>query len=189
VVTGLMGVGKTTTAEALADRLGWPLRDSDADITTLFGCSGAELAARTSVDELHRIEEAMLLGPLATPEPLVIAAAGWVIEDPHCRAAMQRRAHTVVLRIDVDEMIDRAATGDHRRPINRDEYLAQAARRNPLFDQVAAAWFDVDRPTDDLVNDIVAQLGMTPGATEDGDAGPDLPPTPPFHEGRVSYLG
>ncbi|MDH3756118.1 MAG: shikimate kinase, partial [Acidimicrobiia bacterium] len=35
-----MGVGKSTTAAALAAELGWPVRDSDADIDTLVGVSG-----------------------------------------------------------------------------------------------------------------------------------------------------
>jgi shikimate kinase len=32
VLVGLMGTGKTTTGRILADRLGWPLRDSDPEI-------------------------------------------------------------------------------------------------------------------------------------------------------------
>ena len=160
VVTGAMGVGKTTTAEALARRLARPRRDSDDDIEALFGVSGAELAARVGVDELHRLESAVLLGALADERPSIIAAAGWVVEDPRCREALARRATAVVLDAPAEALAARISTGDHRRPMDRSELESLLARREPLFDAVADLRLDATSPTPDLVTAILDHLGQ-----------------------------
>ena len=56
VVTGLMGVGKSTVADAVAAALGRRHRDSDDDLHRLFTQTGAQLAADHGVEELHRLE-------------------------------------------------------------------------------------------------------------------------------------
>lgn len=154
-----MGVGKTTVARAVAEALDRPLRDSDADIETLFGRTGASLAARHGVDELHRVEAAVLLGALAAEQPAVIAAAGWTVEDQRCREAMSRRAAVVVLRLGVDELIDRIATGDHRRPMTHDELRDAARARAPLFRAVADLELDASADVDHLARTVVERLG------------------------------
>lgn len=160
VITGLMGVGKTTTASLVAKRLGWVLRDSDQDLQLLFGVSGVDIASSSGVDELHRLEEAVLLGALAAPTPTVIAAAGWVVESQWCRAAMAGRAIVVVLSTRATELAARAATGDHRRPVSIDEFETQWARRRPLFEDAADLTLDAGLSSTELVDavlDLVTQ--------------------------------
>jgi len=158
VLTGLMGVGKSTTAQVLAARLGWPERDSDRDIEGLFGATGAELAGSTSVDALHTVESAMLLGALASPEPTVISAAAWVVEDPLCVEALARRATVVVLSASVEDTVHRAAQGDHRRTLDTEAFAALAERREPLFEAVADLRLDATGPTEDLALAILGFL-------------------------------
>ncbi|MGH1488152.1 MAG: shikimate kinase [Acidimicrobiales bacterium] len=162
VLTGLMGVGKSTTADVVAAKLGRPHRDSDRDIEALFGITGAQLAAERGVDELHLMESAVLLGALAASEPMVISAAGWVVEDPNCVAAMARRSTVVVLDASVDEIVNRAATGDHRRPIAPQDVAAIADRRAHLFDRVAGLRLDATEPTEQLVAAIIRFLDEHP---------------------------
>jgi shikimate kinase len=155
VVVGMMGVGKTTTAELVAERLGRPVRDSDRDVERLTGLTGAELDAAGRVDDLHRLEEAVLLGALAVDEPTVIAAAGWVVESALCREVLARRARVVSLRLPVGRLEGRIAAGEHRRTISPDDLRAIDARRRTWFDAVADLTVDATRPPD-AIADLIA---------------------------------
>ncbi|NNE96948.1 MAG: AAA family ATPase [Acidimicrobiales bacterium] len=158
VITGLMGVGKTTTATAVAKRLSLPYRDSDDDIHRLLGRSGRQVAEQLGVDELHRLEAAVLLGALASPQQQVITAAASTVEDPLCRATMGHTAVTVVLTAPLDTVIERMRDGRHRRSIDRAELERIASRRDPLFNEVADMIVAVDRPADEVADDIVLFL-------------------------------
>ncbi len=166
-----MGVGKSTTATALAEALGWRLRDSDTDIERLLGLTGGTLASQLGVEELHRLESAVLLGALVDDGPSVIAAAASVVDDPLCRAALARRAVVVVLDATVDELMDRIPTGDHRRAMTREEVVALAAARGPRLAEIADLALNASRPTAELVSAIrdavrsQGSRGGNPGTT------------------------
>lgn len=164
-----MGVGKSTTAHLLAERLGWPMRDSDVDIERLFGVTGAAIATEHDVDELHRIEAAVLLGALASETPTVITAASSVIEDPRCREAMGRRSRVVVLDASDELLEQRRAAGDHRRGVDADAFRALVARRRPLYADAADLCLDASRSPSVLVDTIldVFETG-TPGSAGPG---------------------
>lgn len=154
VITGLMGVGKSTTANALSARLGCPWRDSDRDIRRLFATTGAELAAQKGVPELHRVEAAVLLGALAGPAPTIIAAAASVVDDVLCQQALKRRAYVVVLHAPIDDLIERLGAAGHRRAMDRSEFADLADRRAPLFAQVADLALDTTMGSRRLVERI-----------------------------------
>lgn len=157
-----MGIGKTTLADRLGDRLGVAVRDSDRDIEALTGRSGRSIAADEGVDDLHHLEAAVLLGALAGPEPMVVAAAGWVVEDPWCREALMRRSRVVVLDLPVDGIVARAASGDHRRPIDAEEMAAIGRRRRPLYRTVADLWLTAAGDPDRLATAVIEALGLEP---------------------------
>lgn len=148
VVLGPMGVGKSTTAQAVAAALGRSHRDSDQDLQQLFGRSGRDIAKEHGVDELHRLETAVLLGALAATEPLVISAAAFVVEDEACQIALSRCARVVVLHAPPEALLARMPAGDHRRTMSSIEVETLAERRAPLFAQVADLSIDATLATD-----------------------------------------
>ena len=154
VLLGLMGSGKTTVGAVLAERLGRPHRDSDADIEREHGRNGREIAASDGVDHLHALEARHLLAALADPRPAVISAAASVVEDPVCTAALERPdVHVVWLRGEPAVLAEQASTGGHRRDAG--DVATLAARRAPLFTRLADSTVVVDAMSAD---EIVATL-------------------------------
>lgn len=155
VITGLMGVGKSTTGRAVASTIGWPFADSDDDIELLLGISGRALAGEDGIAALHRIEAAVLLGALARPQPHVIGAAASVVEDAVVARALARLAFVVRLELSIDETLARQASGTHRRPMERQELVSLASRREPMFQAAEDLRLSAAEPADSLVDKIV----------------------------------
>jgi shikimate kinase len=157
VLVGLMGVGKSTLARALAARLGRAWRDSDEDIEVRTGRTGAALAGDpdVGVDGLHELEEAVLLDALAEPRPHVITAAGWAIESARCRDALRHCATVLWLDAPAAELRLRMATGDHRRPMTTEELAEVGARRTRLFASVADRRVDATRPPEAILAELL----------------------------------
>lgn len=144
VLVGLMGSGKTTVGAALAARLGWPLRDSDADLQAATGRSARELAAAEGIDRLHDREAAHMLEAIADTASSVIGSAAAVIDDPaiRCRLSDDPALLVAWLRIDPGTARSRMAGGDHHPRV--EDLAAQASRRDPWFRATADVEIDAD---------------------------------------------
>jgi shikimate kinase len=163
VIVGLMGIGKTTAADALAAKLGRPLSDSDREIEQLVGIDGRLVAADLGVPALHQLERAALIAALARPEPHIITAAASVVEDELIRSLLGN-ATVVHLDVDDDELAtvhQRQAEGDHRRAMPLEELRNLAARRAPLFARVADLRIDATSEPDTIVAAVLDHLGHT----------------------------
>ncbi len=136
-----MGSGKTTIGRRLAGELGWPHRDSDADIGALTERTARDIAAQDGIDALHALELRHLLDALGADEPSVISAAASTIDEPAGRAALEAPDVFVVwLRLDPAVAIQRVTRSDHRP--SPEALSVQAARRDPWFRAVADVEID-----------------------------------------------
>lgn len=148
-VVGLMGSGKTTVGSRLAAALGWPLRDSDADIETREGRTVRELREELGTDAMHRIEARQLLDALADPAPSVVCGAASIADDDACLAALRDPAVLVVF-LTVDPALGalRFRGGAHRPWYGDDpaRFLAeQAAVRYPRLRSLEPVEIATDR--------------------------------------------
>ncbi len=146
VVLGLMASGKTTVARGLAALLARPLSDSDAVLEAATGRTVRALRDERGVAALHALEAGHLLDALASPAPLVIAAAASAIDDDRCVAAL-RRADAILLRASPAVLAARFAREAHRPAYGDDPatfLAAQAARRLPRYALVDPLVVDVD---------------------------------------------
>ena len=165
VVTGLMGVGKTTVGRRLAAALGWAWRDSDVDIEAATGATVRQLRDREGTDAMHAREAAQLIDALTADGPNVVSAAASVVEDPAAREAMTAPGVIVVwLHASPTLLAERFDAADDHRPEYGDEPVAflaeQAARREPLLGALGAHVIDVDDLTpDEVVGRVLRTLG------------------------------
>jgi shikimate kinase len=167
VLVGLMGSGKTTVGHLLAERLGYRFLDNDAGIEAEYEATGAELAERLGVEQLHRIEAAQLARALESfgSEDVVIAAAASVVDDP---ASRSRLADPTVVWLDADPayLAGRLDGEGHRRSLGIDAVTAlagQADIRREHFAAVADLVVPVEgRSAHDIVEEIRRRLDPLP---------------------------
>ena len=162
-----MGSGKTTVGRVLAARLGWPLRDSDADIEAREGRTVRELGDEIGVDAMHDLEASHLLEALAAPDPAVVCTAASVIDDERCLAALRDGSLLLAwLTATPETAAARFDSAPHRPRFGADTeaFLArQAADRAPRFRSLGP----LEVATDDadptvLADTIIAALDARP---------------------------
>jgi shikimate kinase len=149
ILVGMMGAGKTTVGQMLAERLGWEYLDSDAQVVADTGRTVPELFA----------EEGEALGGT---EPVVVAAAGGVVLSASNRDLLMRSGVVVWLRAAPEVLARRVGTGAGRPLLDDDPAGTLTALyevRRPLYESVAAVTVDVDGLTPDQLVDRVLSEG------------------------------
>lgn len=123
-LTGFMGAGKTTVGSMLAERLGWPFVDLDAEIERAAGCSVRELFATRGEPAFRALEHHALAATL-TRDDLVVATGGGTLTFAANRELIGKRGWIVWLNVSFDTIRARiGALGKGDRPLFRDEQQA-----------------------------------------------------------------
>lgn len=137
VLTGAMGVGKTTIGVRLAKRLNVPFADSDAQLLDQQERTARQIAAENGVEHLHRLEHELASQAVLADLPQVFAAAASIADDPALLEEInQAGARLVYLEDDTPDLLLRSQTGSHRRPI--DARLARELTQTRRSNAVAA---------------------------------------------------
>lgn len=160
VLVGMMGVGKTTVARVVADRLGRRVFDSDAIIESRQGRTVREIFTDDGEEAFRALETEVLLEALASPEPVVVAGAGGVVLSATNREALKSSGARVVwLCADPATLVERVKSGGHR-PLLDDDPAGTLQRmfrdREALYREVADAIVLVDnRSVGDVVEAVL----------------------------------
>jgi len=96
VLIGYRCTGKTTLGRMLAEKLGWPLVDTDALIQERAGRSIREIVAAGGWPEFRRLEREVIAGA-AAGDRQVISAGGGAILDEANRKALRASGRVVLL--------------------------------------------------------------------------------------------
>lgn len=155
VLVGMMGAGKSTVGRVIAAQMRRPLYDSDDMIEVRTGRTVREIWVAEGETAYRVMETDVLLEALAGAEPSVIAAAGGVVLSAENRAALiSSDALVVWLLADIDLLVKRATSGEHR-PLLDDDPAATMRElyhdRASRYQEVADAIISVDRRS---VNDV-----------------------------------
>jgi len=161
VLVGLMGAGKTAIGRRLAQALGLPFRDADAEIETAAGMSVSEIFARHG-EPFFRDAERRLIARLLDEPPHVLATGGGAFINDATRALIASKAVSVWLKADLDVLMKRVgkratrpllATGDPRETMQR-----LMNERYPIYAKADITVESVDGPHERAVEAILREL-------------------------------
>ena len=158
VLTGFMGVGKSTVGPLLAQRLGWTFLDLDIHIEERSGTTIPELFRRNGEPAFRRIESTALASALRRPET-VLALGGGAPETLTNRLLLEQTPGTLVLFLDASfpTLFDRCMLQNVDRPVLADTATAQArfAQRQPMYRRLARHTIDTTDRTPQSVADAI----------------------------------
>ena len=161
VLIGLMGAGKSTVGVRLAETLGLPFKDSDAEIEAAAGCSVSDLFAIYG-EEIFRDLEQRVVKRLLEEKNLVLATGGGSYIQPLIQEEIKKRAHTVWLWADIEILLERVnrrdsrpllATGDKRKILTR-----LINDRYPIYQQADTVIDSSSGSHEKVVKEIIATL-------------------------------
>lgn len=161
VLVGLSGTGKSTVAAALAERLGRPLLDLDAEIERREGAGPAELI-KTHGEAAFRAVESAVVQRAASVDGAVIATGGGAVIEPLDRWALWNAGTVVWLDVPDEIAVERLAADAEERPMLAGDPLARIAAlraaREPFY-RAADAHVDASGPANVVLESVVAALG------------------------------
>jgi len=138
-LVGFMGAGKSTLGREVAERLGRPFVDVDAELENLTGRSIPQLF-EVEGEAFFRTKEAKVtVERLHTSPPAVLALGGGALGSSQVREALRERAFTVHVEVDPGEAWNRVR--GEGRPLAQDEleFRALFTKRAPVYAEAADA--------------------------------------------------
>jgi shikimate kinase len=180
LLVGMMGAGKTTTGQLVAQRLGWDYADSDADVEALTGLTVPEIFDRDGEPAFRRAEAQVLATACHDDRPAVVSVAGGAVLNPDNRKLIRASGTVVWLRAKPAKLADRVGDGVGRPLLGddpKDAMVHLAEVRAPFYQEVADAVVDVDDLSPDEVADrVLAAAGLGPASPPPASA-PSSRPT------------
>ncbi|GGF48814.1 hypothetical protein GCM10011611_64010 [Aliidongia dinghuensis] len=190
VLVGLMGAGKTSIGKRIAQRLGVPFTDADAEIEAAANMTIAEIFARDG-EAVFRAGERRVIARLLDGPIHVLATGGGAFMDPATRARIHERALSIWLRADIEVLMGRVARRRHRPLLNQGdprEILERLiAVRHPVYAEADLTVDSLAAPAENMVERVLA--GLACWADENGVV--DHPPhaqKPPVPKPTVSEV-
>ncbi len=161
VLVGLMGAGKTTVGRRLAQRLGLPFVDADAEIERAAGETIPEIFERHG-EAAFRDGERRVIARLLERGPQVLATGGGAFMDETTRANIAARGISVWLKADLDVLMKRVGRRSNRPLLKADDPRTVMerlmAQRYPVYAQADLTVESVEGPHDSVVDDVIARI-------------------------------
>jgi shikimate kinase len=160
---GYMGCGKSTLSRKIAQRTGWRVIDTDAEVERIEGASIADIFHYEGEDHFREMERQVIERIASTDESLIVATGGGLPVWRDNMARMAAVGRTVYLRRSAANIASRLSPhGRAKRPklrgLNDEELLAymqrSIAEREPHYAQ-AMQIIDCDTLSDEVIIQII----------------------------------
>jgi len=163
-----MGSGKTAVGRQLAERLGLPFADSDAEIEARTGVDVAYIFEREG-EAGFRVRERDMIDELTRREGIVLATGGGAILLPENRERLSARGTVVFLDATIEQQLQRTQHGRHRPLLATADPRARLEElmgvRDPLYRSIAAITIRTDDRRLSSVADEIAKVLSTCSAS------------------------
>jgi 3-dehydroquinate synthase len=116
VLTGFMGVGKTSVGEELSRRLGYPFTDTDVLIEEREGMPISLIFKEKGEDYFRKVERSVV-EEVSLKGNVVIATGGGVIKDKKNVENLRRRGIIIWLKADPGIILKRVMLEEGKRPL------------------------------------------------------------------------
>jgi shikimate kinase len=113
IFVGLMGAGKSVIGRLVAQTLGIPFVDTDAEIESVSRMTIAELFSQYGETEFRALET-RVVERLLKQGPRVVSTGGGAFINEATRAQIKQGGLSIWLNADLDTLWDRVSRRDHR---------------------------------------------------------------------------
>ncbi len=173
ILIGMPGSGKTSISGRLAERLGRPCVEADAEVERACGRSIPEIFAAEG-EEGFRRRETEVLRELGKQSGLVISTGGGCVTRPENYPLLHQNGVLIRLIRDVEKLPREG------RPLSlRSDLKEMAARREPMYARFADMTVSNDGSREETVQAILKGLAVNSGAK---------PPAEEAPENRLKFL-
>lgn len=165
---GLRGAGKSTLGARLSQALHLPFIELNTEIERGAGIPLSEIFALYGEEGYRTLEAETLQAIITTHKRLILAVAGGLVEQPDTFNEVLQRCHTVWLKADPTEHMERVREQGDLRPMAgnpramtqlREILLARESRYRQAECQLNTSGRTVDESLDDLLQ-LIASLNI-----------------------------
>jgi shikimate kinase len=172
VLVGLMGAGKTVIGRRLAQAIGVPFKDADAEIEQAAGLTVSEIFAKHG-EPSFRDGERRVIRRLLDEPPLVVATGGGAFMSEGTRQLIAERGFSIWLRAELPVLMKRVLKRNNRPLLAQGDPEATMKRlmeeRYPIYAEAVMTVDTRDGPHDEVVQTIIEGLRthgiLNPGVT------------------------
>lgn len=170
VMVGMMGAGKTAVGRALAQRLGVPFLDSDAEIEAAANMSVQEIFVRDG-EPFFRQKESQIIERLLRERCGILSTGGGAFLAEANRRMISERGVSVWLNADLGVLWNRVKHKDTRPLLRTADPRATLAEiykaRVPIYAQADLSVLSESRVSiEDMVDRVVTALATRPDVLE-----------------------